>query len=143
VRDLGLHGRVTFAAVDRAALRSHYLRADAIVVPSEWPEPFGLVPIEAMACGRPVVATGTGGSGEFLVDGGNCLRFPAGDPKALSEAVLRLAGDPDLRTTLIAGGLRTASMLDTDRLADVLEEWHLAAVARFADGEPSPRPLVP
>lgn len=86
-----------------------YAGADAIVFPVQWPEPWGLVPLEAMSVGRPVVATGTGGSGEYLVDGENCLLFPAGDAEALAAAVRRLAGSPELRGRLREGGFATAA----------------------------------
>ncbi len=49
--------------------------ADALLFPVQWEEPWGLVPLEAMASGTPVVATGTGGSGEYLRDGDNCLVY--------------------------------------------------------------------
>ena len=55
-----------------------YAAADALLFCVEWPEPFGLVPLEAMAVGTPVVATGTGGSAEYLRDGENCLAGRAG-----------------------------------------------------------------
>ena len=61
-----------------------------------------------MALGRPVVATGRGGSGEYLRDGENCLLFDAGDAAALAEAVRRLAEDGDLRARLRAAGEATA-----------------------------------
>src|SRR3546814_11043486 len=60
--ELGLGDRVEFGSVDRAGLVERYRAADAFVFPSEWEEPFGLVPLEAMACGTPVMATGAGGS---------------------------------------------------------------------------------
>jgi glycosyltransferase involved in cell wall biosynthesis len=142
VAELGIADLVTFDVAPRDALRDRYLAADAVIFPSEWEEPFGIVPLEAMACGRPVIATGTGGSGEFLRDRGNCLLHPPGDHDALAGAVRRLADDPDLRATLVRGGIDTAATLTTDRLADVLEEWHLAAASRFVDGEPPARPLV-
>jgi glycogen(starch) synthase len=138
---LGVDERVRFETVERDALRSRYLEADAVVFPSEWEEPFGLVPLEAMACGRPVVATGTGGSAEFLVDGVNCVLFPARDAKALATAIARLGADPTLRARLIERGFDTTDGFDTDRLADVLEEWHVAAARHFRDGEPTARPL--
>ena len=134
--------RVRFDSVDRDRLRERYLAADACVFPTLWEEPFGLVPVEAMACGTPVVATGTGGSGEFLRDGVNCLLVPPGDPRALAEALKRLAEDPDLRGRLAQGGRHTARELSVDRLTDVLEGWHLAAAERFAGGTPSDRPPV-
>jgi glycogen(starch) synthase len=131
VQDRGLGDRVRFDVVDRAALAERYSRADVCVFPSEWDEPFGLVPVEAMACGTPVVATGTGGSGEFLVDEVNCLRYTPGDAVELAAAVMRLAGDEALRARLVVGGEQTSAELDTDRLADVFEAWHLAAVDEF------------
>jgi glycosyltransferase involved in cell wall biosynthesis len=101
--------RVTFAgARDRAGLKEAYDGADVVVFPVLWEEPWGLVPLEAMGMGRPVVATGRGGSGEYLRDGENALLYPAGDAPALAAAVRALAGDPALRETLRAGGLATA-----------------------------------
>jgi glycosyltransferase involved in cell wall biosynthesis len=61
-----------------------------------------------MGIGRPVIATGRGGSGEYLRDGSNCLTVPAEDPGAIAWAVRRLAGDPGLRGRLRDGGLETA-----------------------------------
>lgn len=83
--------------------------ADAVLFPVTWPEPWGLVPLEAMAVGRPVIATGTGGSAEYLRDGENALLVPPGDPAALRVAIGRLAGEPDLRARLVAGGRETAA----------------------------------
>ena len=127
--------------VTRAELRERYAEADVCLFPTEWPEPFGLVPLEAMACGTPVVATGSGGSGEFLLHGENCLRFPPGDAAALAAAVRRLADDPDLRRRIVRTGFATANELSVDRLADVLEAWHIAAAGRYASGRPGDRVL--
>ena len=76
-----------------------------------WEEPWGLVPLEAMALGRPVTASGRGGSSEYLRDGENCLLHVPGDPVSLAETVRRLAGDEALRERLLTGGLRAASPL--------------------------------
>jgi glycogen(starch) synthase len=104
--------RVTLEpGVPRDALAGVYAEADAVLFPVEWAEPFGLVPLEAMAVGRPVIATGRGGSGEYLVDEENCLIFDAGDADALATAIRRLAGDPDLRERLRQGGFATAARL--------------------------------
>lgn len=136
--DLGVTGRVEFAPpLPAAELAARYRAADVVVFPSEWDEPFGLVPIEAMACGTPVLATGVGGSGEFLIDGVNCVRFAAGDPASLAEAVRRLAGNASLPAELVSGGLRTASWFDVDHLADHVEAW-LGALL-----EPTTHPVPP
>ena len=137
--ELGVGDRVRFSAVERAELRARYMAADVCVFPTIWEEPFGLVPLESMACATPVVATATGGSGEFLLDGVNALVVPKEDPAALASAVERIATDPALRDRLITGGSRTAHELSLDRYADVVEEWHVAAAGRFATGHPPDR----
>jgi glycosyltransferase involved in cell wall biosynthesis len=109
VEELDLGGRVEFGREPRERLGRLYASADATLFPVLWEEPWGLVPLESMAAGRPVIATGTGGSGEYLDDGENCLLFaPRDDPRALASAIRRLAGDPGLRRRLRAGGLKTA-----------------------------------
>jgi glycosyltransferase involved in cell wall biosynthesis len=139
-RDLGVDARVTFDAVPRDTLAARYRAADVCVFPSTWDEPFGLVPVEAMASGIPVVATGTGGSAEFLADGVNCLLYEPGNPAALADAVRRVAGDATLRHRLVHGGRETASGLTVETLADVMEAWHVGAADRFAGGRPADRP---
>lgn len=125
--EVGAHGRVRFTRVGRGEVADRIRRADALVFPSEWPEPFGIVPLEAMACGVPVVATGTGGSGEFLEHEVNCLRFTPGDSSSLAAAVRRLAGDAPLRRQITAGGTATAERLNMDRYTDTLEALHRQA----------------
>jgi glycosyltransferase involved in cell wall biosynthesis len=99
------------------------------VFPVRWNEPWGLVPIEAMAMGRPVVATGRGGSGEYLRDGDNCLLFEADDPRALAAALRNLADDPDLRRRLRDGGLRTAPRYTEALYNEAVENAVRAAVS--------------
>lgn len=137
--ELGVAARVTFGAVTRAELPERYRAADAVVFPSEWEEPFGLVPVEAMACDTPVAATGVGGSGEFCIDGENCVLFTAGDPADLAAAVRRLARDADLRRHLVTQGRTTARYFSVDHLTDAFEAWHAAAATRFAAGRPPRR----
>lgn len=129
---LGVSDRVTFGVRTRSELRLDYLNADVFVFPSEWPEPFGLVPIEAMACGTPVVATGTGGSAEFLVHEVSCLRFEPGNPRSLAASVRRLAASADLRAQLATTGRELAQELTVDRLTQALEQWHVAAAHGYS-----------
>jgi glycosyltransferase involved in cell wall biosynthesis len=84
-----------------------------------------------MAVGRPVVATGTGGSGEYLRDGRNALVYePRDDPGALAAAVRRLAGDGALRDSLRAGGFETAERLTAAAFDGAVAE----ALAAAAEG---------
>jgi glycosyltransferase involved in cell wall biosynthesis len=109
VTDLDLAERVRFTGIlARDQLPARYADADVALFPVRWREPWGVVPLEAMGVGRPVVATGRGGSGEYLRDGFNALLFDAEDPTALAAQVMRLANDGALREQLRAGGLETA-----------------------------------
>jgi D-inositol-3-phosphate glycosyltransferase len=96
-----------------ALLRS----ADAVVcVP--WYEPFGIVPLEAMACGVPVVASAVGGQIDSVVHGVTGLHVPPRDPEALAAALRELLPDADRRAELGAAGIRRARRLyDFDRIA--------------------------
>lgn len=132
IRARGLEDRVRFAGQrTRAELPAIYAAHDAVLFPVVWEEPWGLVPLEGMAAGRPVLATGRGGSGEYLRDGENCLLFAPGDPAALAAAVERVAGDAELRAALRAGGRRTAEA-HTDGPFHVAVEAALAAGAQSA-----------
>ena len=75
-----------------------YSRADICVVPSLWPEPFGMVAVEAMASGRPVVASKTGGLADSVVDGETGFLVPPGDAPALADKLRVLLDDAELRT---------------------------------------------
>src|SRR5690606_29614851 len=73
--------------------------ADAVVC-DPWYEPFGIVPLEAAACGRPVVGAAVGGLLDSVVDGRTGLLVPPRDAHALAGALQRLADDPALAERL-------------------------------------------
>ncbi len=128
---LGVEDRVAFQRPRRDRLAQVYAAADAVIFPSLWEEPWGLVPLEAMAVGRPVVATGAGGSGEYLRDDENCLLFsPREDPLALAAALRRLAADESLRRRLRAGGARTAAKFTAEAFNQRVEDELVAAVEK-------------
>jgi glycosyltransferase involved in cell wall biosynthesis len=81
----------------------------AAVVPSVWPEPFGIVALEAMAAGRPVVASSVGGLAELVVDGTSGIHVPPGDVLALRNALERLLADAPLRARMGAAGREKAA----------------------------------
>jgi glycogen synthase len=133
-RGLGVEERVRFAGQrGRAEIADAYARADAVVFPVEWEEPWGLVPLEAMGRGRPVVATGRGGSAEYLRDGENCLLFEAGDSESLASALRHLAADAGLRARLRERGFETAPRHTEAVLNEAVEQALLEAV-----GSPKP-----
>ncbi|MGH2839033.1 MAG: glycosyltransferase family 4 protein [Thermoleophilaceae bacterium] len=129
-RELGVEARVGFGGHrDRPEILRAYADCDAVVFPVRWEEPWGLVPLEAMGKGRPVVATGRGGSGEYLRDAENCLLFDAGDAESLAGALGRLASDPELRRRLYDGGLETAARYTEPLYNEAVEKALLAAAS--------------
>ncbi len=74
------------------------------VVPSVWPEPFGLSAVEALAAGRPLIASATGGLRDIVEHGRSGLLVPPGDPGPLRAALARLLADPGERARLGAAG---------------------------------------
>lgn len=88
-------GRVRFVGyVPPAQMVHHYDAARAVVVPSRWPEPFGMVGVEALRRGRPVVAARHGGIPEWLDEsGGSAIGFSPGDVTELARGIERVLGD--------------------------------------------------
>jgi glycosyltransferase involved in cell wall biosynthesis len=104
--------------------RSGWLaRASVAALPSTWPEPFGLVGLEAAAAGVPTVAFDVGGITEWLRDGINGVAVP-GPPsaQALGEALAGVLADESRLTTLRAGARRLAGEMPLGRHLDRLEE---------------------
>ncbi len=129
--DVGVAERVHFAGqCGRARIVEAYADADAVVFPVRWEEPWGLVPLEAMGRGRPVVATGRGGSGEYLRDEHNCLLFNADDAEALAAVLSRLGSDAELRACLRRGGLETAPRYTEEVFNEAVEEELTLAAGR-------------
>jgi glycogen(starch) synthase len=122
VETLPITDRVTFSSEPRERLRDVYADHDVVLFPVQWEEPWGLVPLEAMAVGRPVVASGTGGSAEYLRHEENTLIYsPRNSSEALAAAVTRLADDPALRSRLRDGGLPTAARYTERRYNEAIE----------------------
>lgn len=113
-RRAGVDGRVRFRGqLPREDLPAVYADADVLVFPVRWEEPWGLVPLEAMAIGTPVVASGRGGSGEYLRDCQNCVVFdPDGGPKELALALHTLSESKELRDKVRLQGIATSRSMD-------------------------------
>lgn len=107
-RTCGVADRVSFLGrVDREHLPALYRSADVVTcVP--WYETFGIVPLEAMACGVPVVASAVGGLGDTVVHGNTGLHVPPRDPGTLAAALRALLADTDRRQAFGQAGARRA-----------------------------------
>lgn len=96
----GVHDLVQLAGfVPDAELRSTLHRAGCVVIPSLY-EPFGVVALEALAAGAPVIAADTGGLHEILADTGAALLFEPGNDAQLADAIARVLTDPSLAASL-------------------------------------------
>ncbi|RWZ61574.1 glycosyltransferase family 1 protein [Labedella populi] len=106
------------------------MRSSDLVVCAPWYEPFGIVPLEAMACGVPVVASSVGGLIDSVVSGTTGTHVPPRDPAAIAEAVSDLLARPDQRAAYgRAGRRRMASRYSWDRVAADTERVYLATAA--------------
>jgi glycosyltransferase involved in cell wall biosynthesis len=122
---LGLAGRVTLAGQIDPSRMPALLRSADLVACVPWYEPFGIVPLEAMACGVPVVASAVGGLTDTVVDGVTGVHVPPRQPRLLAATMRGLLADPVRRSGLgIAGRDRAVSRFSWDRIVtDVLRAY--------------------
>ena len=114
---LGIDDVVRFAPpVPRAELPQWYRAADLVCVPS-YSESFGLVALEAQACGTPVIATAVGGLRTAVADGISGVLVDGHDPKAWSSVIARLLQEPQRRVLLSMGAVEHASHFGWDATA--------------------------
>jgi glycosyltransferase involved in cell wall biosynthesis len=126
-RDFGVDDRVDFIGqVSREELTRIYADAAVVVVPSIWPEPLGMIGVEALALGRPVVASAVGGTGEWLIDEVTGLAAVPGNAGHLARQIVRLVEDRKLASRLGGAGRelvmrRFGLGTHVDRLIQVFE----------------------
>jgi D-inositol-3-phosphate glycosyltransferase len=128
-RHCGVAPRVTFIGQrQRAALRNFYLAAD-VFVSTPWYEPFGITPLEAMACGTPVVGSDVGGIRYSVVDGVTGHLVPPHEPQVLAQCLDHLRANPALAAAMGRAGVhRVRSRFTWDRVAtDLLDVYRNAA----------------
>lgn len=118
--------------LDRAGCERLLQRSTAVVVPSEWQEPFGLVVVEAMAAGVPSVASAHGAFPELVTDGVDGLLYPPGDDAALAAQLGRLISSPADAVRLGEAARRTYAR----RFTPAVIVQQLEAAYRFAVANP-------
>jgi D-inositol-3-phosphate glycosyltransferase len=112
-RELGVSDLVTFiGSRDRSQLPLYYSASD-IFVTTPWYEPFGITPLEAMACGLPVVGSAVGGIKMSVADGQTGFLVPPHEPAALAERLALLVRRPDLRAQMGERGRQRVERLFT------------------------------
>lgn len=112
-----------------------YRTARVMVVPSLGGESFGIILLESMACGVPVVASDILGYRSVVEDGTQGLLVPPGDPEALASSILLLVEDEEARSRLAEEGRKRAEEFSWDRLVSKVEEvYHEALEIKSARG---------
>jgi D-inositol-3-phosphate glycosyltransferase len=115
--EVGLKDLVTFLGKrSQETLPYYYSAAEAVVVPSHY-ESFGMVALEAMACGKPVVASQVGGLAFLIQDGVTGYTVPVDDPQELADRLSMLLRDSGLRRRLGEQALQVARQYAWDKIA--------------------------
>jgi glycosyltransferase involved in cell wall biosynthesis len=137
-RRIGVQERFSFRGwLAPDELARELAEASVVAMPSVWPEPFGLVGIEAFSCGRPVVASATGGVRDWLEDGVSGLAVPAGDERALAAALAQLLADPERQRRMGAAGAKmVAERFTAERHVAALREAYASARAGWERRRP-------
>lgn len=120
---------VMLGAVPNRELHRYHAAADAFVAPATGHESFGVVLVEALAAGVPVVATDIPGYREVVRDGVEGLLVPPGNAPALVEAVSRVLDDPALAERLVAAGRERARTYAWDAVVPRIEEIYRRVAA--------------
>jgi glycosyltransferase involved in cell wall biosynthesis len=136
--EAGVADRLVFAgAVPRSDVPA-WVRSADVVLAVPWYEPFGITPLEAMACGRPVVATAVGGLVDTVADGVTGDLVPPRDPERLGEVLAALLADDERRAAYGAAGVKRARaryrwsrvVADTEAVYRQVRARNLVEVAR-------------
>lgn len=126
--ELGVSDRVTFLG-KQASVAELLSCSDLFLLPSEQ-EAFGLVALEAMACGVPVIATCVGGIPEVVTDGVNGFLAPVGAVETMAERALTLLQDDDAWEAMSAAARRDAERFSADRIVPMYESYYEETLAR-------------
>ena len=130
--ELGIEELVTFLGKrDQDTLPYYYSAAEVVVMPSHY-ESFGMVALEAMACGTPVIASRVGGLKFAVVHGYTGLHVPVANPDALAVAITRLMKNDALRWELERNSQRIAQNYSWHNISCQVVDLYTAAMAARA-----------
>ena len=121
---LGISQDVFFTgSLDQAKLKNYYSAADVFVLPSHY-ESFGLVALEAMACGTPVIASRVGGISSFVQDGADGYLVPWRCPEPFSDRIEVILNNDSLREYMGHSAKKKAHSLNWEKIAHRVSEYY-------------------
>ena len=123
-------GMIALSELPNASVRAAWEQCLFGIVPSVWAEPFGIVILECMAAGRPVVVSRTGGIPEIVTDGEDGVLVTPGDSEALASAMAALAGDGPRRERMGQAALVSVQRYFPDRVVPEVEAVYEYAIGR-------------
>jgi phosphatidyl-myo-inositol alpha-mannosyltransferase len=126
-KDVIFTGLVSYKDLPR-----YYKTADIFCAPSSGGESFGIVLIEAMAMGKPVIASRIGGYVDIIVDGKDGMLFPPKNHKVLGEALLKLANDKALRGRIGQAGIEKSRQFAWQGLAKKVEDYYFTVLKEYS-----------
>lgn len=130
--ELGLDEEVLFVgAKNQDTLQYYYSAAEMVVMPSDY-ESFGMVALEAMACGTPVIASDVGGLAFLIREGRTGYRVPARDPEALADRMMRLLSDEGLRRRIGQRAACWAQAYAWPHIADRILALYEEVIAKYS-----------
>ncbi len=123
----GQHPQITFHGPVFGKVKDRLLAAiDLLVVPSVWPEVFGIVIAEAYTYGKPVIATSAGGIPEIVEENSTGFLIPSGDLEALKETIGRVAGSPASLRGMAPACFEAARLYSVERMTDEFRSMYTA-----------------
>jgi len=131
-KTLGLMGSVFFRGkIPHEKISKYYQDSSIIIVPSIWPEPFGLIGPEAMSVGRPVIASNMGGIPEWLENGKTGFLVPPMNQDAIAKKVIYLLGKPKLMKQVGINGRKKAEKeFDVNEYVKKIERIYLEVIQK-------------
>lgn len=130
--DLNISNNVTFLGhIERKQLEKIYQCASVIVIPSVVPETFGLVGIEAMSVGRPVIASDVGGISDWLIHGQTGFLVPQKDSIVIAEAVTKIFSDHNMLLRMMRAARKKAEEFDLNKHIDQMENIYINLIYKY------------
>ena len=140
----GVEAKVSFAGRRSRDLLKYYYSAADVFVTTPWYEPFGITPLESMACGTPVIGSDVGGIKYSVKDGQTGFLVPPNDTDALAGKINKLISDPLLIRKMKANALqRVHTFFTWARVADLVNELYCSVFDSSVFDQRPINPIVP